>query len=407
MIDDNDYDVSEPVPVDDDCIRPNGIVMPPPGSTIPSGLIAVIPVTRTTAQLKATLRSQTISASTLAMCDEHFKSIMASWPEPYPIYSQAPLDPRLVTAACSLQAQRFFLYRHNLSPACKLVDRRDALQRCVSVAQDTAHYIQRTLQHPSTAPAQGFMGQAHMSNWASMVRSMIPSFFCAHLWRSELVLCLCGEYQAAQMLAHVSAAVGDLRKINVACGRFLAFFLEKLMERLRAGANQQNVEADEELLAYASGDMQGSADDAWAWSGSDTGADLQQPQMVVNGHSGDKPALQAEQLSTSTLTEREAQEWGGWDQIQRTLQHLVEHKQQQGSQDPQSQQTSVPPTPSQQATGQPQTYPMAPPPQGLAPHPPPAASMSANVIAGSASGNNTGNGNGNGSNNRIRIKDIM
>ncbi|KAF7194095.1 Transcriptional activator protein acu-15 [Pseudocercospora fuligena] len=413
MIDDNDYDVSDPVPVDDDCIRPNGIVMPPPGSTIPSGLIAVIPVTRTTAQLKTTLKSQTIAASTLATCDEHFKSIMASWPEPYPIYSQAPLDPRLVTAACSLQTQRFFLYRHNLSPACKTADRRDALDRCVSVAKDTAHYVQRTLQHPSTGPAQGFMGQAHMGNWASMIRSMMPSFFCAHLWRAQLVLCLRGDYQAAQMLAHVSAAVGDLRKINVACGRYLAFFLEKLIERLRAGVSQQAIEADEELLAYASGDMQGSADDAWAWSGSDTGANLQQPQVVVNGHSGDKPAVQAEQLSTSTLSEREAQEWGGWEHIQRTLQQLIDHRQQQGSQDPPSQHSSVPPTPSQQPEGQAQTYPMPPQHQNLAPQPPPAASMSPNPAAGhlvsGSSGNGNGNGNGNGGNNssRISIKDIM
>lgn len=33
--------------------------------------------------------------------------------------------------------------------------------------------------------------------------------------------------------------------------------------------------------------------------------------MIVNGIGGDKPALQAEQLSTSTLSEREVQDWGG------------------------------------------------------------------------------------------------
>jgi hypothetical protein len=430
MIDDNDYDVSEPVPVDDECIRPNGIVMPPPNQAPTSGLMAVILVTRTTAQIKKTLKSQTIAASTLATCDEHFRSIMASWPEPFPSTSQAPLDPRLLTAGCSLQVQMFHLYRHNLSPACRMADRRDALDRCVNIGKESANYVHRTMQHPATSPMQGFMSPAHLSSWASMIRTMTPAFFCAHLWRCQLVLCLRGEFGAALMLSHVSAAIGDLRKLNIACGRHLAFFLERLITKLRAGADQQHLETDEELLAYASGDMQGSADDAWVWNGSETGTNLHQHQVVMNGHPGDKPVLAAEQLSTSTLTEQEIQTWGGWEHVQQTLSQLQEH--QQG---PPPNHQQAPQPPAKMTSGHASNYPpshlqpsLAPPPY---PSQPPQPSISPNLHSGhsngqvsahgknnnnnnnnnnssSSSSNNNNNNNGNGAgSSRISIQDIM
>lgn len=394
VIDDNDCDVPEPVPVDDECIRFAGITMPPPGQATPSGLMAVLPVTRTTAQLKKSLKSSTISAATLSTYDEHFKSIMASWPEPFPIHSQAPLDPRLLTAGCSLQAQRFFLYRHNLSSACRSSDRRDALARCVSVAQDTAHYVQRTLQHPPTSPNQGYLSPAHMAQWAARIRTMTPAFFCAHLWRCQLVLCLRGDYGSALTLVHVSTAIGDLRKNNVGCGRFLSFFLDKLIGRLRSGVSQQALETDEEMLAYASGDMQACPDDAWVWSGSESGANLQPPppMIMTNGNSADRPILQAEQQSTSTLSEREMQDWGGWEHIQRLLTQLLQDQQPGPPQGihPQQQQ----PPPGQMAAGYgglPSQH------SNLAPHPhPPQPSVSPNPSNGGPAGSS-----------RISIKDIM
>lgn len=426
MIDDNDCDVSEPVPVDDECIRPNGIVMPPPNQATTSGLMAVILVTRTTAQIKKTLKSQTIAATTLATCDEHFRSIMASWPEPFPTTSQAPLDPRLLTAGCSLQTQMFHLYRHNLSPACRMADRKDALDRCVNIGKESANYVHRTMQHPATSPNQGFMSPAHLASWASMIRTMTPAFFCAHLWRCQLVLCLRGEFNAAAMLTHVSAAIGDLRKLNVACGRHLAFFLDRLIMKLRAGASQQHLETDEELLAYASGDMQGSADDAWVWNGSETGTDLHQHQVVVNGHPGDKPVLAAEQLSTSTLTEQEIQTWGGWEHVQRMLNHLQEHQKgpppnqqpapQSQPQPPQQPQQILSAPPAKMTSGPAPSYTAPHMQPSLAPSPypphPPQPSMSPHPYSGQSNGHATTNGNNNGNSaaagsSRISIQDIM
>ncbi|EMC92334.1 hypothetical protein BAUCODRAFT_78329 [Baudoinia panamericana UAMH 10762] len=413
QIDDDDCDVAEPTPVDDDSIRSTGIVMAPPGQTAPSGLLAVIPVVRIIAQLRKTLKSRTVAFATLSTYDEHFKSIMASYPEPFPITSTAYLDPRLLTAATHLQHTRFILYRHNLSPACRPSERIDALDRCVSVAKDTATYVQRTMQ--PTSP--------HLS-WAARLRTMAPAFFCAHLWRCTLVLCLRLEFTSALTLVHASAAIGDLRKNNIGCGRYLAFFLDQLIARLRAGASKQDLEVDEEMLAYVSGDVQGCAEEAWAWAGSGASTNIAQGGQNVNGPASLERAAEQQQAN-GPLNEREMQEWGGWEHVQRTLEHLVQqsqHGQQQAPPPP-------PPPPSQQQQQQqqrfsPQTAPMYPPPklqhsastasssslQTLTPLPSNLTSQPSSLqhhhTSASSASPAPSNGGGGGSK-RIGIKDIM
>lgn len=387
QIDDDDCDVSEPTPVDDDCIRPTGIVGPPPGQVTPNGLVAVIPVVRITAQLKKTLKSRTIAAATLATYNEHFKSIMASYPEPFGINSQAYLDPRLLTAACSLQTVRFFLYRHNLSPGCRRSDRTDALDRCVSVAKDTAQYVQRSMQQMPATSGPGYFSPSHMASWAARLRTMAPAFFCTHLWRCQLALCLQMEYEAAITLVQASAAIGDLRKNNVSCGRYLTFFLDKLAARLRAGASKQSLEADEEMLAYVSGDMQGCPEEAWAWAGSETSADL----SLANGYSdGSAPTSGVEGPSIESLEERRVQDWGGWEQVQRTLTALLHESQ-------------APPPPPSQASPYAQAPGQCPPPlQHL-------GSSTLQVSAGLAQSLSPvpSNGGGGAGSSRISIRDIM
>ena len=396
MIDDDDCDVAEPTPVEDDCILPSGIVNPPPGSTPPSGLISVIPVVRIYAQLKKTLKSRTIAAATLNTYDEHFRSIMATFPDPFPIHSQAYLDPRLLTAACALQAARFFLYRHNLSPACRKPDRSDALDRCVSVANDTAHYIQRSMQRDARSPNAGFYSPQHMADWAGRIRTMAPAFFCSHLWRCALVSCLRLEFASATTIVQASASIGDLRKNNTACGRNLAFFLDKLIDRLRRGATKQSLESDEEMLAYASGDLQACAEEAWVWTGSEAGANI--TQNKTNGYDRSRSNSLSESQSANALSERESHEWGGWENIQRTLNQL--HQEQQGQQAP----PQPPPPPQQQQaySHPPGTYP--PPPQTPNLHLAPQTTPSQHHPSPSPVGSNGGAGGGSG---RISIKDIM
>jgi hypothetical protein len=394
MIDDDDCEVREPTPVDDEYIHTNSIGQPPPGASPPNGLVSVIPVVRIYAQLKKTLKYPTIGSQTLATFDAYFQAIMQSYPHPFPIHSPDDLDPRLLTAACSLPTAQFFLYRHNLSSACSRAERHEALDRCVVVANDTVRYIRRSMQQDSRAAPHGVYSPGHMTNWGARLRTMAPAFFCSHLWRCALVLCLRLEFASAATIVQASASIGDLRKNNIACGRNLAFFVEKLIGRLRSGATRESLEEDEEMLAYASGDLQASVEEAWAWTGSETGANLSKRS---NGLAPlERTNSISETQTSSALTGREMHEWGGWDNILRTLDQL--HQQQHGQTPP----------PQAQMYAQPGTYP--PPPQTpnlhlgtQPPLPPQQQQLPSPSLRGS-----TGNGNSNGTgSSRISIKDIM
>lgn len=348
------------------------------------------------AQMKKTMKARTIAAATLSTYDEHFRTIMASYPEPFPINSQAYLDPRLLTAACGLQTNRFFLYRHNLSPACRRADRIDALDRCVDVAQATAHYVQRSMQSGGASTGPGYYSPTHMASWGARLRTMAPAFFCGHLWRCMLVLCIRMDFAPALTIVQALAAIGDLRRNNIAIGRYLAFFLDKLIERLRAGATRQSLEHDEEMLAYVSGDMQGSTEEAWAWSGSQTGAALQD-QAGVNGYAmeGSVPASQIDPALSGTLSEREMHDWGGWEHIQRTLEQLLQSQSGPPLPPPAQMSSYAQPPASPLQQQQPPPPPQQMPQQGLAPNPPsghPSLSPAPSNGAGSS---------------RISIRDIM
>lgn len=390
------------MPVSDDCIQPNGVVMAPssPQQAV-NGLIAVIPVVRITASIKKTLKSRSIASATLNTYDEHFKAIMASYPDPFPIHSTTELDPRLLTAACALQTSRLLLYRHNLSPACRWPERREALDRMASVAKDTAHYVSRSF------------NPQHMASWSARLRTMAPAFFCAHIWRCMLVLIFRGEYSPAITLVNVCAAVGDLRKNNTACGRHLTFFLDKLIDRLRAGVPQQTLETDEEMLAYVSGDMQGFPESAWAWTGAEPSGSAHSTPSAANAYANTDPMLIKQEApnapgTANHLTDREIHEWPGWEHISRVLSQLLhESQQQQYAQPP----PPLPGHPHGYPQSAPSPYPPQPPVQQQTPQQqhshlapqqlPPLGSVSP------AHSNNSGNGSGNSGNSRISIKDIM
>ncbi|KAK6437270.1 hypothetical protein LTR95_006538 [Oleoguttula sp. CCFEE 5521] len=309
-IDDEDCDVGEPLPVDDAYLEPNGALISPQAPRTPSPLIAIIPVARIVTALKKSMKSRSITTATLNAYDNHFKAVMASFPEPMPIHSTAELDPRIMIAVCTLQGTRFQLYRHNLSPLCRKADRKDAMDRLVSVARDTAHYVNR-----SFVPD-------HMESWVVRIRSIAPVFFTSHIWRCVMVLTLRGDFHAALTLYQCMAAVGDMRAKNTASGRYLAFFLDQLIGRLRAGATPQNLEDDEEMLAYASADLQSVPESAWTWAGVQAGAG------TLNGHKTDLPPASS---PSTRASDSDIPDWPGWDHLQQVLSQLLHETQGYGS----------------------------------------------------------------------------
>ncbi|KAI9660566.1 MAG: hypothetical protein M1821_009918 [Bathelium mastoideum] len=377
QIDDDDCDTGWPCPVDDTYIQPQGIIAPL-GQGLTCGLSALIPIVRTIPQLKKTLKSPVVAAGTLDTYNDYLRSLLHSLPDLFHVENNQPIDPGMLSLCTSIQSIRMFLYRHNLSTICSREARRDAIDRCVGVGQDTARLAARSMLAPSSPNQQQshtpefgeYVDMSHGSDWQRRLAAMYPSMSCAHLWRCTLFLCFRGHYSSALTLVRVSAAVGDLRKNNIACGRNLRFFLDRLTERLRGGyMTQEQLEDDEEMLAYVSGDMQGGVEGSWVWAGSETGMRLsssltptsatyvaQQPQQPlssqqapptpaqhVNGDvhmagTGGAADSDEKSLRSVLLTEKESTEWGGWDKIAAILTGLLEEQQQQRAQQLQQQQ---------------------------------------------------------------------
>jgi hypothetical protein len=71
------------------------------------------------------------------------------------------------------------------------------------------------------------------------------------------------------------ALIGDVRTVKAACGRYLAFFIPIFLAPIRAKGHVPELDRDEEMIAYVSGDMQGTSDGSWAWHSSETGTQLE------------------------------------------------------------------------------------------------------------------------------------
>jgi hypothetical protein len=321
---------------------PRSITPPPSASTMPY----IIPVVRFIPQLKKTLKSATIAPATVDTYDDYFRSILRSYPEALQPAHRDPLEPHWLQAVLPLQAARLLLYRHNLTTLCSPRERADALARCLAPAYDTLRYIRRCL---GTSPDGGDEREEEAEEeeapvpaaLAESIRFQADNFVCKHVWRTTLMLCYRGDYRAAAACARYSAAVGDVRKVNIACGRNLSFLLERLRERERdgsGGAQGRLDVVDEELAAYASGDLQGDADNAWVWAGSEAADDAgpgPAPAPVPGGAPGapagpGPTAEQQQEPKTALLTESELQDWGGWGRVRRLLAELAAERERQG-----------------------------------------------------------------------------
>lgn len=353
LINDEDCQVGWPCPVDDEWIQPTIILKQPSNVPSHSSLGTVIPVVRFISQLKTTLKAREIAPQTIRTYDDYFSAVMSTFPETFQTQSSTYLEPHQLTVAFFLQTARFHLYRHNLSVICRLPQRVEAINRCLAVARDTAQYISRTLQTPAASPNSHQDGHSPAASsevdldvsktdkWQASVKSTALNISCMHLWRSILVLCFRGDFTSALTCIRVSSAIGELRNVNMACGRHIKFFLDKLLERWRSGrGGAASLEKDEEMIAYLSGDLQGSTENSWVWTGSETGSKLKvnddkathavqiyRPLNAVgmgpklNGeHPVDRPNDPANNLLPKPL------DWGGWDTVERSIHELMEEQ---------------------------------------------------------------------------------
>ena len=327
LIDDDDCDILWPCLVDDEFIQPHGIADPPSGHTPHSYLPTVIPVVRFIAQLKKTLKAQVISPQTLQTFTDYFQAVLSTLPGQFQKHLDTHLSVSHLPLIFRFETVRFHLFRHNLTTICHPPDRLDALERCHAVARDTAQYIVRTFQLAgvTTSPS------TQQRQWEDEVAASATNGVVLHIWRCILITCFRADYSTALTLLRVNTAVGERRRANLGSGRFLFYFLDRLNERIQGGlGSQQQLLNDEEMLAYVSGDMQGTVENSWIWAGSDTGLKLNPGGSQAQTYTNGDPPMDPQ---SGILTEQEASEWGGWDIVRGKIQALLDLQRSQNQRD--------------------------------------------------------------------------
>lgn len=344
IINDQDCDVDLPCTVDEQFISDAGCVAESPQAT---PLLATIHVVRSIGQLTRILRSAAIGTASLQTFERHFSTCLAIFPEQYQPTSDLYIEPRSLTPIIYLQNARLMLHRHNISPYCPPDVRSSALDYCASVCQDTARLMSRCM---LVSPATG------NKDWRPLLAVSGTAMLCAHLWRCTLMLLFRQEYDAALVCVQASSAMRDSRAINEACSRNIVFFLKCLLNRLQHSDPVQ-MDGDEEMMAYVSGDMQGTSNGSWVWEGSETGSQLgmaSPPNHIHPGVEDDQPAQEPSAWQDS---------WQDWDWIEQTVQYLLLEKEQRHQREAQS--LRPPPETfsrgSESATESPDSVPIEPP----------------------------------------------
>jgi hypothetical protein len=320
LINEDDCETPLPSPIEDRYIQAQGFTRSHAVSAPFTGHLAVTQITRLHAPIYQALKSSLIVPQALASFDEQFRSKISLLPESYRPGSSAALDTTALPPLFTLLSAQFHLYRRNLTPVCRPPERAESLSRCISIAQETAKYISRTLHSPTRTDSE--------KTWQTRVASVASNTVCLHLWRCILVLCFRGDYDAAFMCLHLSSAIGKTRRINGECGKNLVFFLEQLLRRVRSGqGSPQHLEHDEEILAYVSGDTQGSIEHAWVWGNEVmTGPSHSHHTSfdTMRSHGGDELMRDATPRTGSTSPKQNEGTWDDWAKIEHLIRQLTE-----------------------------------------------------------------------------------
>ena len=313
--------VNMPSPVSDHYMHENiDWTMPTPEQS-KSPLLPMIQVIGGIAKLLRMLKSRCLGPSVLEAYDTHFNKSIQAFPAMREDRPNQYLDPVELPPMIYLQNARLMLFRHNLSPSCEAYERCEALDKCVAVARDTAHLLSRGIQE---SPMQ----QSHPSNetgsWETRMVSAVSAFFCSHIWRCTLFLCFRGDYENALWCARTSAALGRARPINTACGCYLEFFLYQLLDKR---SRDVQLDSDEELLAYVSGDLQGSFENSWIWKTSKSATTSSSPDKITRYQPGSSHGAVNTDLASEHDLEAHSAEWSGWENVLNILKQLF-HEQQ-------------------------------------------------------------------------------
>lgn len=265
MVNDEDCEIDLPATMDDMNVRPEITWTSPSVTQSSSSFLATLWVSRKISVLLKVIKLPTLPPAAIQNCDLQFNDCMATFPAHHQPRRTEVIDPRTIAPVIYLQNARLVLHRHNLTTMCTTDVRSAAMLQCVIIAQDTAQLLSRCLMNP---PIASDLHLASHNMLKTHLESSAIAFFCTHVWRCTLFLCLRADFQSALICARVSAIIGDTRPINMACGRYMAFFLDRLIEKMQHDAGAY-IDSDEELIAYVSGDLQGRPEHSWIWHDSE------------------------------------------------------------------------------------------------------------------------------------------
>ena len=317
MIKEEDCDIQLPSPVDDQYISEGTNWMTPLPENTTSPLLLTIRVVAVVARLLSLLKSPQVPDHALRTYENHIDKIMSEFPVHQHMRLHSYIDPIDLPPTIYLQNSRLVLHRHNLAPTCDRHTRIQALDQCAIAAKGTANILQRCMQDPPSGT------RAHGEPWEKRMVSAVSAFLCTHIWRCTLFLCVRLDFESALICIRASATLGDSRRVNIACGQYLDFFLNQLVIKLKEGVN---FDTDEEIIAYASGDLQGSFESSWIWQERKGHIYMGKPlQSASTANTNGVPKQEPE----AGMAQHKGSRWGGWDRIIRLVAELASEQQQQ------------------------------------------------------------------------------
>ncbi|KAL8771006.1 MAG: hypothetical protein Q9209_003425 [Squamulea sp. 1 TL-2023] len=336
MIHDDECEINLPTPTDTngrtrDSIKAHKTLAQSP-------LVPTVHVIQGISKLLKSLKEPIIPSLTLQNFDILFDDCMDLFPAHHQVNTQGPLDPHQIPPLIYLQNARLMLYRHNLTTKNSPGSRSQVADECTKVAKRTSSFLARCMLDGSGPPTYS---QGGHEPWRGPFISAANAFLCTHIWRCSLFLCFRAEYEDALTCARASAAMGSARPVNVACGRYFEFFLQRLLAKADERGNLY--EADEELLALVSGDLQGSADSAWVWK------DIDIRTSTASAKASTHHFSPVNATPVTATHDPDDYSWSNWDGIVDTLTRLLQNqrqrqqpREQQKQQQQQQQQLPVP-----------------------------------------------------------------
>jgi hypothetical protein len=278
--------------------------------------------------LVLTINPRGISNDLLRFYAESLGSCMQAFPTDLQLSSNIPLDPVNLPPIAAFQNTCLLVYRQNLSPQCPQEQRLRAIDQCLNVACDTATFLNRCMHV-----------QPQFADWKTRLSTSASTLLCTHIWRCALFTIHRGHHDASLTLIRTLAIIGDARDIVLHCGRHISFFLHQRLSRRDGSASPASLDADEDLLAYLSADLQSNGCAAWIW-----GDNIQQRSPGSPKRDGSYFPQTSSSPPTRPnhhLSVKERHDWGGWEYIERTIQTLQQQQQQQ--QQPRAQPRAPPP----------------------------------------------------------------